>query len=649
MSLRLKVALIGSLLLAISLGLVMHFTLSSLRGHFESQQQSRVNQLRPLLNAALAVPLLQRDYASVQAILSECLEDPALVQITVYEAAGRQVAAARRALPDGAISEAVAEFRADLALAGQVLGLVSFTLSRADLDQAQAELTRNLAAVGGLALVFSCAVLWFLSGTVTRRLQQLALASRSIRQGHYALQLPAASNDEVGLLVRAFSTMSDEIQRKVEQLQALNDGLEQEVEQRTRDLTQRTVELDRSVRALQTKTYLLNRAPFAMLMLEVNAQGSTDQGLAPPEFTLLDATDALADLFGHAPQAVIGRSVTWLEPEGSEGVLLRQLRTAAQLERAQEWEAGVRCGAGEVRWTRCLAVPLRERPEDGLRLAFCLVDIQELWQAREDQRRVAGDLQESNKLQSLSLAIAGIAHDLNTPIGIALTAATLLRSRVTPLLDLPVGRGRAGQEGVVVPVERLRQLLTAAEMVASNLSKAGDLVKGLKTTTANASRVEWQKLWLLPFFDALLATLSPITHRARCTVRLTCPSDLALFTEPGSLGQVVSNLVVNATLHAFEGRTERELRIEVSRQGQQVLVRVADNGCGMSAEASARVFSPFFTTRRAAGGSGLGLFSARRVTQEVLGGDIELQSSSAQGTAFQISLPWLERPPAGRP
>lgn len=646
MSLRFKVALIGSLLLAMSLGLLMYFTLGTLRDYFESQQQSRVRQLSPLLNAALAVPLLQRDFASVQAILTECLEDPALVQIAVYEAAGRLVASARRAPVEGAPGDAATDFRADLALAGQTLGLVTFTLSRADLDLAQAELTRYLVGVGALALAFSCSVLWFLSGTVTRRLQQLAQASRSIRQGHYALQLPAPSNDEVGLLVHAFSTMSDEIQHKVEQLQALNDGLEQQVEQRTHDLTQRTVELDRSLRALQTKTYLLNRAPFAMLMLEVRTNGNTDAAQA--EFTLLDATDALADLFGHQPQAVIGQSIAWLEPAGAEGVLLRQLRTAAQLERAQEWEAGVRCGAGGVRWTRCLAVPLRERPEDGLRLALCLVDIQELWQAREDQRRVAGDLQESNKLQSLSLAIAGIAHDLNTPIGIALTAATLLRSRVTPLLSLPVGGVPPVDDGVVVPLERLRQLHTASEMVASNLAKAGDLVKGLKTTTANASRVEWRKLWLLPFFEALMATLSPITHRARCTVRLTCPSDLALFTEPGSLGQVVSNLVVNATLHAFEGRSERELRIEVSRQDQRVLVRVADNGCGMSAEASARAFSPFFTTRRASGGSGLGLFSARRVTQEVLAGDIELQSTSAQGTAFLICLPWLERPPAGR-
>ena len=387
-----------------------------------------------------------------------------------------------------------------------------------------------------------------------------------------------------------------------------------------------------------------------MLMLDVNASGNANANAdtSGPDFTLLDATDPLADLFGHDPQAAIGHSIAWLEPAGSEGVLLRQLRAAAQHERAQEWEAGVRCGAGGVRWVRCLAVPLRERPEDGLRLALCLVDIQELWQAREDQRRVAGELQESNKLESIGLAIAGIAHDLNTPIGIALTAATLLRSRVLPLLTPPASGVPAGGDGVLVPLERLRQLYSASELVASNLAKAGDLVKGLKATTANASRVEWRKLWLQPFFEALLATLSPVTQRARCKVLLTCPSDLALVTEPGSLGQVISNLVVNATLHAFEGRTERELRIEVSRMEQRVLVRVADNGCGMSAEASARVFSPFFTTRRASGGSGLGLFSARRVTQEVLAGHIDLLSTNGQGTAFLISLPWLEQPPPGR-
>ncbi|MEN9779618.1 MAG: hypothetical protein RL014_766 [Pseudomonadota bacterium] len=636
MSLRLKLALSGTLLLALSLGLVTWYTLGILRDHFDSQQQARVLQLRPLLNAALSVPLLQRDYASVQAILEETLEDPALQQLQAYDSAGRLVAAARRpsAATPGAAAGALADFRADLALAGQAIGAVTFTLSRADLDQAQARIARYVIGVGSLALVFFSALLWVLSGTVTRRLQHLVDASRSIREGQYAPALPAPSTDEVGLLVQAFSAMSGEIQRKVDELRALNDGLEREVQQRTHDLTQRTLELDRSVHALQTKTDLLNRAPFAVVVLDADT----------PDFRIVDVTDALREVFGHAADRVIGQPVACLEPADALGVLGRQLRAAAGSARSLEWEAGVRCGPGHTRWTRCLAFALRDNPHEGARLALCLVDIQEIWQAREDQRRLAGDLQESNKLQSVSLAIAGIAHDLNTPVGIALTGSTKVRDTLLPLIEAPAAGG-AAPDDVSVSLERLRRLHRTSELVASNLAKAGELVKSLKATTANVSRVEWRKVGLQPLFDSLLVTLSPITHRARCAVHVTCPSDLSIYTEPGSLGQVITNLVVNATLHAFEGRDSRELRIEASVVAGQVVIRVADNGNGMNAEAAARAFTPFFTTQRASGGSGLGLFSARRVVEDVLGGSIVMRNQPGQGVTFEITLPLHDQPP----
>lgn len=305
------------------------------------------------------------------------------------------------------------------------------------------------------------------------------------------------------------------------------------------------------------------------------------------------------------------------------------------------------CDSGATRWTRCLTFSLRDASRQGLRVALCLVDIQELWQAREDQRRLAGELQESGKLQSVGLAIAGIAHDLNTPVGIALTASTKMRS----VIDSLVASGPPAAETDPIPIspDRLRKLHQACELVAGNLVKAGALVAGLKTTTANATRLEWRKVQLLSLFDTLLVTLSPITHRARCAVRLTCPSDLTTYIEPGSLGQVITNLVVNATVHAFEGRDDRELRIEVSRVERQIEIRVSDNGNGMSAEALARVFTPFHTTRRESGGSGLGLYSARRVVEEILGGSISIHSAAGHGTVFQILLPLMDRPPELQP
>lgn len=627
MSLRTKLALSASLLLALSLGLFTAFILATFRQQFDGQQQSRVLQLRPLLNAALAVPVVQRDFASVQAIVEESLADPAIVRLHVYDASGRLIASAERKVPDERDADKVIwpEYRTSLELSGQNLGTVTFTLSRQDLDLAQARIARYVLTLGTLVLLLFSGLLWVSSGKVTRRLSRLAEASRSIRQGQYAVVLPQPTSDEVGDLVQAFSTMSDEIQRKVQELQALNEGLEQQVVERTRDLTQRTDELDLSVRALQTKTYLLNRAPFAVLVLDARTSA----------FRVLDTTNAISDVFGYAPTCFFGQPVETLELPDHRGLMARQLQTAVESDSSIEWEADVVCGGGSTRWCRCLAFPLRDAPEEGLRIALCLVDIQELRQTKDEQRRLVGELQEANKLQSVGLAIAGIAHDLNTPVGIALTASTKMLS----VIDSIIAKGVQDNDTVSVPIDRLRKLHLASGLVAGNLSKAGALFAGLKTTTANATRMERRRVALLPLLDALLATLSPITHRARCAVHVTCPGNLALFTEPGSLGQVITNLVINATQHAFDGREDREIRIEVSSAERKIEIRLSDNGNGMDTDVSAKVFTPFYTTRQELGGSGLGLFSARRVVEETLGGTITMDTSLGAGTTFLIVLP----------
>jgi PAS domain S-box-containing protein len=630
MSLRLKLTLSSMLVLTLSLALVTTFTLVTMNQQFQQQQQSRVLQLGPLLNAALSVPVVQRDYASVQAILEESLEDPALVRVAFYDPSDRLMASAQMAAsPDEVAGMATwPEFRVPLRLAGQDLGSVTFTLSREDLDLAQARLTRYVLAVGAVVLLFFSGLLWLVSGTVTRRLGLLVNASRSIWQGHYHPELPPASKDEVGELIQAFSTMGAEIDRKVRELQALTEGLEQQVAERTHDLTLRTHELGRSIRDLETQTYLLNHAPFAVLVLDSSTT----------ELKIVDTTVAVSTLFGYAEKSLNGLSVRVLEPAGLHGLVIRQAMMALERSRPVEWEMEVLCRSGATRWSRALAFAIRDPLQQESRVALCLVDIQELRNAREDQRKLAGELQEANKLKSVGLAMAGIAHELNTPVGIALTASTKMRS----IVDAIVANGSPGADPQPVSLDRLRRLHTASNLIASNMSKAGALVTGLKRTAAHSARMEKRRVVLLPFFEELLVTLSPITHRESCNVRLTCPSNLTTYTEPGSLGQMVTNLVVNATVHAFDGRDHRELSIEVSQVGHTIEIRLSDNGNGMSAEALAKAFTPFYTTRRELGGSGLGLFSARRVVEEVLGGTIAVQSSRGAGTSFLIVLPLLD-------
>jgi signal transduction histidine kinase len=239
------------------------------------------------------------------------------------------------------------------------------------------------------------------------------------------------------------------------------------------------------------------------------------------------------------------------------------------------------------------------------------------------------------KLESLGLTIAGIAHDLNTPIGVAITASSHLEQVAGQFAERANETAPTSSE-VQRFVDRLRR---AVELVRGNLNKAAVLVRSFKQTTADATRTEWRDVNLKSFLETLVVSVSPLMKRARCEVTLNCPEHIGLKTEPGSLARALTNLLLNATIHAFEGREDRHVRIDVQTTAAGVRITCADNGVGMSEEAVTKAFTPFFTTRRGAGGSGLGLFSSRRAVEQVLGGKLTMVSVLGAGTTFHIDLP----------
>lgn len=298
---------------------------------------------------------------------------------------------------------------------------------------------------------------------------------------------------------------------------------------------------------------------------------------------------------------------------------------------------------GEAFWNRFLVFPSYDREGRLVHFVGCQTDITALKQAEEHRRRIEGELQESLKLQSVGLTIAGIAHDLNTPIGVALTACSHLEQQVQKLGVLTADPERNAEQ-----VQKLSEgVIKTARLASNNLRKAASLVRSFKQTTADATRTEWRKLDFKGYLESLVVAVSPLLQRARCTLALNCPEGLMVTTEPGSLMQVLNNLLVNATVHAFDGREDRRIELSVEKDADGLTIKVADNGNGMTREAIANAFTPFFTTRRHAGGSGLGLFSSRRVVEDVFGGRIDVQTAQGAGTTFVIRIP--DAPPAPSP
>ena len=416
------------------------------------------------------------------------------------------------------------------------------------------------------------------------------------------------------LAFRDYKAGADQLQRVNAQLRASQQGLEE-----------KSRVLEQSVRELRTKTTVLERAPFGVVVMDPTAHDRPVQSV----------NEAFSALTGYPPEAVQGRHLRFLFGPDTDRASARALDAALQAHRPYEGEFSIQTRSGASRLIRWLVFPSLGDQGERLSMVACLTDVTEVREAQRESQRLAGELQESTKLRSLGLTIAGMAHDLNTPIGIAITAASSL-DRSTADLRRALTRQPPDAEAATAQLARIER---SAVLVRNNLGRAAQLVQGFKQTSADATRTEWQAVNLRGLLDSLLVTLSPVLRRAQCQAHLVCPADVTVHTEPGSVAQAITNLLVNATLHAFEGRDDRQITITVEPADTEVLIRVADNGNGMSEAAVVNAFTPFFTTRRASGGSGLGLFSSRRVIEQVLGGRITLESRPGAGTTFHIHLP----------
>jgi PAS domain S-box-containing protein len=406
--------------------------------------------------------------------------------------------------------------------------------------------------------------------------------------------------------------------------------LNAEIDESRRTLLENRAVLEQTVRDLGTKTTVLDKAPFGILVL--------DPAEADP--TIRYANDAFCLGSGYPQTEVLGRHPRFVfgadtEPQTRDAIeqALRERQTL-QIETTSETREG---SSRRLSW---LIFPCYAPAGELLSMVVCLTDITGYTRAEEERRRLAAELQESSRLESLALTIAGVAHDLNTPIGIAVTSSSHIAHSARELVAV-LEAADADPVRARTLAERIRR---AAEIADRNLAKTAQLMDGFRQTSADVSRDEWRAVRLHDLLESLALTLSPLMKRAQCQLRLTCPATLSLTTNPGALARAISNLLVNATVHAFEGRDDRRVSIDVDADEHRVRIVVADNGNGMSEEAAMRAFEPFYTTRRASGGSGLGLFSCRRAIEQQLGGRIELRTRRGHGTEFTLELPRGPKP-----
>jgi len=368
---------------------------------------------------------------------------------------------------------------------------------------------------------------------------------------------------------------------------------------------------------------------------------------------------AFCKLLGFTPEELIGSSIT--EYLGDLNILTTCMVAVEATGHCNDQETIFKCADGRVvhisknvqaifdaqHQVREILVTIRDLTELhslNRRLEQTLAEREEanraLQQTLDTLRMTQTQLVQAEKMAALGSMVAGVAHELNTPIGNGLMAVTTLRDKLGAFrTDTASGLRRSVLDDFVSSVE------TGSDMAIRNLQRAAELVSSFKQVAADRTSAQRRRFRVRDVVDETLITLTPTLKQARCRIETDVPADMELDSYPGPLGQALTNLINNALIHGFEDRDDGTIHIDaVAQSPGRVSIVVSDDGRGIPLERQGRIFDPFFTTRMGRGSTGLGLHVVHNVVTNVLGGTVTVKSAKDEGAVFSLLLP--EQAPA---
>ena len=260
----------------------------------------------------------------------------------------------------------------------------------------------------------------------------------------------------------------------------------------------------------------------------------------------------------------------------------------------------------------------------------------DLSRSLDETKRLQDQMVQSEKLAALGSLVAGVSHEINTPLGISVTAATLVEELLKSLEE----RLRSGGLTRQFLQDFVSRTAEANAMALANLQRAAELIRNFKMVAVDQASSKRREFMLRETVQEIVSTLKPMLRNRNIDLLLDVPDGIAMDSYPGPLGQVITNLFSNALLHAFEGRAGGTISIMARTYADgSVAIYFSDDGVGIAPEHLSRIFDPFFTTKSGEGGSGLGLSIVYNIVTGVLGGSISTESRHGAGCTFTITLP----------
>lgn len=259
----------------------------------------------------------------------------------------------------------------------------------------------------------------------------------------------------------------------------------------------------------------------------------------------------------------------------------------------------------------------------------------DLEQAFNELTTMKDKLVETEKMAALGSLVAGVAHEISTPVGTSVTLASTLMEETRSLLTTV----KTGQLKRSTLNNYLEVAQESTNLILNNLNRAGELVQSFKQVAVDQSSLEQRTFRVKHYLEEVVISLSPQFRKESHIVTIAGDDSLTIHSYPGALAQVVTNLITNSLIHGYSQHEKGHLCFNVAQQNNQIVIQYSDDGCGIPTQILEKIFEPFFTTAREKGGTGLGLHITYNLVTQKLQGRIAVQSEVGKGVLFTIELP----------
>lgn len=636
------------LFLGIALGIILPalgFGVFQVNSRFDNEVNLRVKlpteQYADMLSRGMGLALWNLDHDIAEELVEAVLRNPDVIDVSIIDEYGKEFLSKQGARHTS--THTLKEER-DIIYGGIHTGKLTIEVSA---DRVEKEVWHDFIK-SGLALlsqlVVSLLVIWFLfDRRVLRPLSVLQNSASRLASGDLDASISYQRQDEIGQLAQGLDKMRQDLVSIIVDRDEKNAALKTELIERKK--TEEELTVNRAIFAT-----IFDASPVALMVRRM------DDG-----HTVLDVNKAWVRLFERSRNSVVGSNGRcfnmWKNLE-RRAQIFETLEKEGELSAFYAWmykvdeKTEILCeisgkvvsnGENSMLILAFDDVTLKHQYERNM------LDLNATLELRVEERTqmltdavnqltfAKTELVRAEKMAALGALVAGVAHELNTPIGNSLTVASTLQDQVSSFLsDMEHGLTRSRLEAFVQTSKEGTDILMRSMRIAANL------VSSFKQVAVDQSSENRRAFKLDATVDEILLTLRPSLRRTNHVLISNIAPGITLESYPGPLGQVLSNLINNALIHGFEDRECGTIKVDATLyEEKHIKIVVNDDGVGIPGKNLVRVFDPFFTTKLGRGGSGLGLNIVYNLVENILGGSIVVESEVGQGACFTIILPLI--------